>query len=187
MEQGYLGRGWLLMEPGLGWTLPLIRSKARRRIRRRGVRSIKRTATQLWPVNGQPSEKTVQDKGGDLLVEPLGNLSCHFDPSPLERGLHYHNELAGRWCRGFIVAHVGEKVAKPCTRISYCKWCLEPQHKTLNLNCWIFIVSSILDQTYCTLDEKSCAYERKFSVYFNKLAAGMLVRWFAGVPVFCES
>ena len=26
------------------------------------------------------------------------DLSCHFDPSPLGRGLHHHDEVAGRWC-----------------------------------------------------------------------------------------
>ena len=29
---------------------------------------------------------------------PSGDLSCHFDPSPLGRGLHHHDEVAGRWC-----------------------------------------------------------------------------------------
>ena len=87
MEQGYLGWGWLLMGPGLGWTLPLIRSNARIRRRRKGVRSIKsRGAAQLWLVNGRPSEKTVRDNGGDLSVEPLGRSVLPFRPIPIGEG-----------------------------------------------------------------------------------------------------
>ena len=27
-----------------------------------------------------------------------GDLSCHFNPFPLGRGLHHHDEVAGCWC-----------------------------------------------------------------------------------------
>ena len=44
----------------------------------KGVRSIRRGAAQLRLVNGQPSEKTVRDNGGDLSVEPLGRSVLPF-------------------------------------------------------------------------------------------------------------
>ena len=37
--------------------------------------------------------------GATFRSSPSGDLSCHFDPSPLGRGLHHHVEVAGRWCR----------------------------------------------------------------------------------------
>ena len=87
MEQGYLGWGWLLMGPGFGWTLPLIRSNARIRWCRKGVRSIRsRGAAQLWPVSERPSEKTVRDNGGDLSVEPLRRSVLPFQPIPIGEG-----------------------------------------------------------------------------------------------------
>ena len=71
MEQGYLGRGLLRMGPEFGWTLPLIRSKAR-------IRRLEKESSQLEEVApgcdrsmGSPAKKTVQDNGGDRLVEPL--------------------------------------------------------------------------------------------------------------------
>ena len=38
------------------------------------------------PVNGQPSEKTVRDNVGDLLVEPLGRSVLPFRPIPIGEG-----------------------------------------------------------------------------------------------------
>ena len=51
---------------------------------------------------------------------PSGDLSCHFDPSPLGRGVHHHDEVAGRWCRPmlglrvplFLLGHFQTKSAK---------------------------------------------------------------------------
>ena len=37
---------------------------------------------------------------------PRENLSSHFDPFPLGRGLHHHVEVAGRWCRWFAVGNL---------------------------------------------------------------------------------
>ena len=36
--------------------------------------------------------------GASFWSSPSGDLSCHFDPSPLGRELHHHDEVAGRWC-----------------------------------------------------------------------------------------
>ena len=45
------------------------------------------------PVNGQPSEKTVRDNVGDLLVEPLGRSVLPFRPIPIRS-----------WSRIFVVS-----------------------------------------------------------------------------------
>ena len=39
--------------------------------------------------------------GANFWSSPSGDLSCHFDPSPFERGLHHHVEVAGRRCGWF--------------------------------------------------------------------------------------
>ena len=36
--------------------------------------------------------------GATFWSSPSGDLSCHFDPSPLGRELLHHDEVAGRWC-----------------------------------------------------------------------------------------
>ena len=36
--------------------------------------------------------------GASFWSSPSGDLSCHFDLSPLGRALHHHDEVAGRWC-----------------------------------------------------------------------------------------
>ena len=36
--------------------------------------------------------------GATFWSSSSGDLSCHFDPSPLGKGLHNHDEVAGRWC-----------------------------------------------------------------------------------------
>ena len=96
------------MGPGLGWTLPLMRSNARIRRRRKGIRSIrKRGATSCDRSTGGPAKKQSETMGATFRSSPLGDLSCHFDPSPLGRGLHHHVEVAGRWCRDFEVAVSG--------------------------------------------------------------------------------
>ena len=64
----------------------------------KGVRSIRRGAAQLWPVNGQPSEQTVQDNGGDLLVEPLGRSVLPFRPIPIGEGTT-PPQWGGRTCK----------------------------------------------------------------------------------------
>ena len=48
--------------------------------------------------------------GATFRSSPSGDLSCHFDPSPLGRGLHHHVEVAGRWyvqtlCSKFYPRH----------------------------------------------------------------------------------
>ena len=40
------------------------------------------------------------------------DLSYHFDPTPLGRGLHHHDEVAGRWCRCFEVVNAEVKGEK---------------------------------------------------------------------------
>ena len=50
-------------------------------------------------VTGQRVKKQSKTIGATFRSSPLGDLSCHFDPSPLGRGLHHHDEVAGRWCR----------------------------------------------------------------------------------------
>ena len=37
--------------------------------------------------------------GATFWSSPSGDLSCHFDPSSLGRGLHHHDEVPGHWCR----------------------------------------------------------------------------------------
>ena len=41
---------------------------------------------------------TTETMGATFWSSPSGDLSCHFDPSPLGRGLHHHDEDAGHWC-----------------------------------------------------------------------------------------
>ena len=103
MEQGYLGRGWLLMGPGLGWTLPLIRSKARIRRRRRGSSQLEEELPSCDRSTGSPAKKQSETMGATFWSSPSGDLSCHFDPFPLGRGLHHH-DVAGRWCSNTRVA-----------------------------------------------------------------------------------
>ena len=45
--------------------------------------------------------------GATFRSSPSGDLSCHFDPSPLGRGLHHHVEVAGRWC---FTGSVGRRI-----------------------------------------------------------------------------
>ena len=47
----------------------------------------------------RPAEKQSETMGATFWSSPLGDLSFHFNPSPLGRGLHHHDEVAGRWCR----------------------------------------------------------------------------------------
>ena len=44
-------------------------------------------------------KKQSDTMGAIFRSSPSKDLSCHFDPSPLGRGLHHHVEVAGRWCR----------------------------------------------------------------------------------------
>ena len=48
---------------------------------------------------GGPAKKQSETMGATFRSSPSRDLSCHFDPSPLGRGLHHHVEVAGRWCR----------------------------------------------------------------------------------------
>ena len=41
--------------------------------------------------------KQSETMGATFWSSPSRDLSCHFDPSPLGRGLHHHDEVAGRW------------------------------------------------------------------------------------------
>ena len=41
---------------------------------------------------------TTETMGATFWSSSSGDLSCHFDPSPLGRGLHHHDEDAGHWC-----------------------------------------------------------------------------------------
>ena len=49
-------------------------------------------------------KKQSETMGATFRSSPSGDLSCHFDPSPLGRGLHHHNEVAGRWCSAVTVS-----------------------------------------------------------------------------------
>ena len=98
MEQGYLGRGWLLMGPGLGWTLPLISSKASTKRRRRGSGQSEEEPPSCDRSTRSPAKKQSETMEATFWSSPSGDLSCHSDPSSLGRGLHHHDEVAGRWC-----------------------------------------------------------------------------------------
>ena len=55
---------------------------------------------------GSPAKKQSKTMGATFWSSPSGDLSCHFDPSPLGRGLHHHDEAAGRWCRGYSIVNI---------------------------------------------------------------------------------
>ena len=96
MEQGYLGRGLLRMGSGFGWTLPLIWSNAR--IRRRRSGQFEEEPPSCDRSTGSPAKKQSMKMGSTFWSSPSEDLSCHFDPSLLGRGLHHHDEVVGRWC-----------------------------------------------------------------------------------------
>ena len=63
--------------------------------------------------------------GATFWSSPSGDLSCHFDPSPLGKGLHHHVEVAGRWCRwkldrtrGRLTVNTAWEVGQAVTRSS---------------------------------------------------------------------
>ena len=89
------------MGPGLGWTLPLIRSNARIRRRRKGgpVNKKKRSRPVVTGQRAAQRKNSSRQWG-----RPFGRAPREICPAisthpQLGRGLHHHVEVAGRWCR----------------------------------------------------------------------------------------
>ena len=51
-------------------------------------------------------QKKVQDDGATFWSSPSGDLSSHFDPYLLGKGLQHHDEAAERRCRQAMFANI---------------------------------------------------------------------------------
>ena len=88
------------MGPGLGWTLPTNKEQCQDKETPKGgpVNKKKRSRPVVTGQRVAQRKKQSETMGATFRSSPSGDLSCHFDPSPLGRGLHHHVEVAGRWC-----------------------------------------------------------------------------------------
>ena len=85
------------MEPGLGWTLPLIKERSQDKdTSKGGSGQLEEEPPSCYRSTGSPAKKQSETLGATFWSSPLGDLSCHFDPSPLRWGLHHHDEVSGR-------------------------------------------------------------------------------------------
>ena len=76
------------MGPGLGWTLPLIRSNARIRRRQKGVpvNKKKRSHPVVTSQRAAQQKNSLRTMGATFRSSPSGDLSCHFEPIPIGEG-----------------------------------------------------------------------------------------------------